>query len=356
MTNRLKEVKIKRRGLLMGAVFGASAVPLSFKQSLASPNSSPIRVLSIDGGGMRGIIPALVLRELEGLTGKRISELFDVVVGTSTGALLSAGITVSDPEGKPRYSADDLVSVYENYGSYIFTKGRGVRQFVHNLSRPMYDPSHFEGILERYFSDALLSECLVELAIPSISFEDHGMDVFSRREARVNSSRNYLIKDVVRAATAAPTFFPAARITSLNNERTGHFIDAGISSNNPSLLGFSEAKLLDKDAPVICVSLGTGKAPASIDPEKATNWGELEWALALLDMQGEGQSTFTTDVLSRLLVHNHDILFRFQVNLEEIPPQMDIATAEHTNALKKRTLAEIEKRKQEIENIATQLL
>ena len=79
-------------------------------------------VLSIDGGGIRGIIPALVLDYLEQASNKSISELFDLSVGTSSGGIIALGIAQADAQGKPKYTAHDLAEFFENSGRKIFQK------------------------------------------------------------------------------------------------------------------------------------------------------------------------------------------------------------------------------------------
>lgn len=79
-----------------------------------------IKALSLDGGGIRGIIPAMVLAEIEKRTRKPVSELFDLIAGTSTGGLLALGLTKPGPGGGPEYTAADMVRLYENCGREIF--------------------------------------------------------------------------------------------------------------------------------------------------------------------------------------------------------------------------------------------
>src|SRR5215210_4815135 len=79
------------------------------------------KVLSIDGGGIRGIIPAMVLAEIEARTGKRSAEMFDLVAGTSTGGILALGLTKPGQDGKPEYSAKKLIDLYETEGRKIFS-------------------------------------------------------------------------------------------------------------------------------------------------------------------------------------------------------------------------------------------
>lgn len=347
-------VAFNRRGFLGAAGSGAlSAMVIPAKA--AAQTAKPIRVLSIDGGGMRGIIPARFLQELEQVSGKRVAELFDVVVGTSTGALLSLGITVPDKDGKSKYSAEELVKLYDEFGPVIFHKERGLRAFFKGYLRPTYDPEAYEGLLEQYYGATAMSEALIEVAVPAVSLETNSMTIFSRRAAQQDSTENFLMRDIVRAATAAPSYFPAARIRSTDGSREGYFVDAGISTNNPALLAFAEAKSKAPESPVHMVSLGTGKAPSSIDPVAAADWGEVEWLTAVFDLQGNAQATYTHDVLSEMLVSEDDLFFRFQVGLGEVPPQMDVSTPEHMADLKSLAMKEISYRTSDIEALAARL-
>jgi len=82
----------------------------------------PIRILSIDGGGIRGIIPALVLARIEQLTNRPIAQLFDLVAGTSTGGILALGLTIPKFPGRPLYRAKEFVSMFEHEGPRIFSR------------------------------------------------------------------------------------------------------------------------------------------------------------------------------------------------------------------------------------------
>ena len=80
------------------------------------------RILSIDGGGIRGLIPALVLAEIESRTGRAVGQCFDLIAGTSTGGILAMGLTRDDGNGKPRFSAGDLADIYQARGKEIFSR------------------------------------------------------------------------------------------------------------------------------------------------------------------------------------------------------------------------------------------
>ena len=81
-----------------------------------------MNILSIDGGGIRGIIPAIVLAEIEKNTGSKIANLFDLIAGTSTGGILALGLTRPGNDSTPQYSASDLVTLYEEEGRNVFSR------------------------------------------------------------------------------------------------------------------------------------------------------------------------------------------------------------------------------------------
>src|SRR6476646_6047412 len=104
-----------------------------------------IKVLAIDGGGIRGVIPAMLLTEIEKRTGRAIAELFDVIAGTSTGGILALGLTKHNSSGKPAYSAADLVHLYEAEGQKIFPKSSLSK--IHSLFNEKYPAIGIETVL-----------------------------------------------------------------------------------------------------------------------------------------------------------------------------------------------------------------
>jgi patatin-like phospholipase/acyl hydrolase len=143
------------------------------------PAKGLVKVLSIDGGGIRGIIPALVLAEMEHLTKRPASQLFDLIAGTSTGGIIALGVTVpgeAESAGKlePRWSAQQLVDLYESEGPKIFHRSllRTI-ETVDGLLEEKYAASGLEAALERYMGDTRLSEALTDVLIPSYDIQRH---------------------------------------------------------------------------------------------------------------------------------------------------------------------------------------
>src|SRR5919206_3940776 len=118
-----------------------------------------VHVLSIDGGGMRGIIPAVVLAELERLTGRPAASLFHLMAGTSTGGLLTLALAKPGAAGTPEFQAADLVAVYETEGHRIFSRSLWHRiTALDNLIEEKYPSTGLEEVLSRYFGEARLSQ------------------------------------------------------------------------------------------------------------------------------------------------------------------------------------------------------
>ncbi|NEP17171.1 MAG: patatin, partial [Leptolyngbya sp. SIO4C1] len=128
------------------------------------------KILAIDGGGIRGIIPAVVLIEIEKRTGSRIADLFDLIAGTSTGGILSLGLVKprSDQSKIPHYTAEELLKFYFHEGEQIFPstaidKWLGRKSLVGNLqilTGAKYSHEPLESLLDRYFEDVLMSQAL----------------------------------------------------------------------------------------------------------------------------------------------------------------------------------------------------
>lgn len=229
--------------------------------------------LSIDGGGMRGIIPALFLQKIEEETRKRIYELVDFVGGTSIGGILALGLTAPKPNAHEPFSATELVSIFRDRGTRIFPYNsfRGLKQIFTNV----YRAEGIETVLQGYFGlqhtlrDVRKPVLVTALTTSKTSF------VFESSKARLNPMHNFFLKDVARATSAAPTFFPAAKIRSVDGINGHELVDGGVWCNNPSRL-VHDALLVDlkeRYGPLAqrtaIVSLGTGESPSECLPANA---------------------------------------------------------------------------------------
>lgn len=223
------------------------------------------RVLAINGGGVRGLIPAKMLDKLSKKAGKPISELFDCIVGTSIGGIIATALTVPDENGKPKYTTDDVVNLIKNEATTIFPRNVvGNMPFigpVANVFYPKYSRDGIDGLLERKLGNVTLSETIIPIITVSYSLDSDGPRVWSSDLAIQNPTKNnHKLKDAAGATSAAPTYFPP-KITITENGDILHDIDGGIYANSPTILGMglvNKATTVRWDK-VVIVSLGTGR-------------------------------------------------------------------------------------------------
>lgn len=298
----------------------------------------PLKVLSIDGGGIRGIIPAMVLTEIEKRTQKPISELFDLIAGTSTGGILALGLTKPNAQGKPQYSAKDLISLYETEGEQIFS--RSVWHKIHSgasLVGEKYPTDGIEKVLDKYFGRARLKEALTEVLIPSYELERRLPFFFKSRDAKLNRSYDFPMKQVARATAAAPTYFEPFKL-EIDASDYYALIDGGVYANNPTLCGFVEAKSAHPDADdFLVVSLGTGEQTRRMLYDEVKGWGLAKWAQPILNVVFDGVSDVVDYQMKELLTPAKDgskRYYRFQTKLDKGSEYLDDASSTNIRILK----------------------
>jgi len=275
--------------------------------------SKYFRILSIDGGGIRGIIPAQVLvrleRKLQVKSGKenaRIADFFDLIAGTSTGGILTCVYLCPDSTGKkPKFTAEQAVEFYCKNGAKIF-KSNSITDKVSLLRYPKYNPSNIETVLKNHVGDIKLNELLKPCLITAYNIETGETVFFTKHDAKPKT--NYYVRDVARATSAAPTFFPPALIKPVAGKEMP-LIDGGVFANNPSMCAFAEVhkKFHKKVTETVMLSLGTGKFHKCYPYKKAQYWGSLQWASPLLDIMMSGVSE-TIDYQMQQLFESAGIL------------------------------------------------
>lgn len=286
-------------------------------------------ILALDGGGIRGAAVARFLAQgIEKRAGKRCADLFKLIAGTSTGGIISLGLACPKV-----YSAQDLADLYQAEGRKIFS-----RDFEYELASlggvngPKYPSVGLEGVLNAYFADHRLSEATTKVLVTSC---DACTDQPSFFKSWKPDAVNYLMRDVARATSAAPTYFPPL----LAGEEV--LVDGGVLANNPTMCALAEWKKLseDLDARPIVVSIGTGDTWKKIKP--ASNWGLKEFLPVILSMVMNGSSVVTDYVARQLLAP--DRYFRFQFDLTGVPMDMDDASPSTISKLIAAADAAVEK-------------
>ena len=240
------------------------------------------RILCVDGGGILGLIPALILAEIEARAGVLAGRLFDLVSGTSTGGIITCAAAAG-------IQAQDVADLYRQRGCQIFSRSWGHRLATGwGLWGPQYGAAGIEAALADVFGGRRLSDCDPALLIPAYDIEARTSILFKSAKA-VDARRDFYLRDVCRATSAAPTYFPPARITSLAGE-TAVCVDGGLYANNPATCALAQAAKAGNLDDVAMVSLGTGELSRPYLYDDARHWGAAKWLRPLLDCMFDGQS------------------------------------------------------------------
>src|SRR4051794_29193906 len=174
-----------------------------------------MNVLSVDGGGIRGVIPAMVLANLEERTGRHTAELFDLVAGTSTGGIIALALTVPGEDGTPRWTANDLVGLYLTEGPRIFHHSIGrMLETGLGLLEERYDAKPLDQTLKTYLGDAMISEALTDVLVTSYALEHRKPFFFKTDRAKEKPEHDWAMHEAARATAAAPTYFEPEKLTA----------------------------------------------------------------------------------------------------------------------------------------------
>lgn len=297
------------------------------------------RILSIDGGGTRGVIPAHILAFIEKQTGKPISQLFDLIAGTSTGGILSLLLTKPDSNGGPQYSAQQLCEIYESAIPYIF---RNPQSWLGNLLTPKYTSIAIEKVLRNAFGDCRLKNALTDVLIPCYDINHRLPYMFRSRLARQRADCDFPMKDVALATSATPTLFAPMLIPSNNGDRFVKLVDGGVFANNPAIGAFAELRSLypGEDDKFVLVSIGCGKSTRPLTEELLSLWGYVHWSRPMIELVLESISESAHEQMKHLLQNTHQPqYFRLQVDIPKHGNHaIDNATRKNLHALRQAAL------------------
>jgi patatin-like phospholipase/acyl hydrolase len=309
-----------------------------------------VKVLCIDGGGIRGLIPALVLAEIEQRTGRRIAELVDLVAGTSTGGILACGLTRPGPDGRPLYSAQELAGIYVEEGPRIFHRSLLKRIFsVDGWVDERYDDDGLDAALARYLGEATLSQALADVLVTAYEISDRLAFFFRSARARSDPAYDFPLVQVARATGAAPSYFEPAEATDVAGARTYPLVDGGVFAVNPSMCALADVTAAGRaDELRLMLSLGTGEHTRSYSFEQTRSWGQLEWARPVLDMVFDGVAD-TTDFEAATLMGDRYV--RLQTELNIASDDLDDASDSNLAALRREAEQLIAASQEELDRV-----
>ena len=232
------------------------------------PDKQNFNILTVDGGGIRGIVPAHILNSIVTKLKINLDENFQMLAGTSTGSIIVAGLACG-------ISTEDIVQFYRNISNKIFTKNfsfwpKKFKPAFHSL----YNNTNLKKNLKDIFRNIKLGDIKKPLLIPSTDIGNGGVHVFKSNYCKdFTRDMDILVSDAVLASCSAPTFFDPTTV----GEYT--LADGGLWANNPSLAAFIDAQYrLNIPADnVKILSLGTGHKKTSYRADLNKKWGLFKW-------------------------------------------------------------------------------
>ncbi|KAL3520647.1 hypothetical protein ACH5RR_018796 [Cinchona calisaya] len=282
-----------------------------------------VTILSIDGGGIKGVIPGVILgfleSELQKLDGEdaRLADYFDVIAGTSTGGLVTAMLTAPNENNRPLYAAKDIKDFYLENCPKIFPQesnflGRAAQE-LKLMVGPKYNGKFLHNLLQEKVGKTKLHQTLTNVVIPTFDMKLLQPTIFSSYAIKNDPSLDGILSDICIGTSAAPTFLPAHYFETKNSDgsvRQFNLIDGGVAANNPTLIAINEVtKEISQGntdfSPMkpteyerfLVLSLGTGtaKIEQKYDAVKAAKWGILAWLInggssPLVDVFNEASS------------------------------------------------------------------
>jgi len=348
------------------------------------PTKDRFRILCVDGGGIRGLISALVIERFERLLRERdgedarIADYFHLFAGTSTGGLIALALTQPNPP-----SADQLASFYVDNGPRIFRRSlsRNLRT-LWGVTGPKYDDEPLrEAVLARV-GEGRLAEARRDLLVTAYDMTSRKPFFFKRWRAREEPAWNFPVLDAALSTAAAPTYFPShePRDPTSGAPLGRALVDGGVFAANPAVAAIAEALGRNSDPParltlddLLVVSIGTGEFGTGFPPSKVRGWGGLGWIAggddeppilaAMLGGASDG-----TDYYAHMLL-NHDPgearpnaetigrgerYYRFQANLGQ-SVEMDDASGATLRKLAEVAATLIEERGEEIDALVERL-
>ncbi|WP_029009832.1 patatin-like phospholipase family protein [Azospirillum halopraeferens] len=343
-----------------------------------------IRILSIDGGGIRGVFSARILVALEDSIRAaggpdRLCDVFHFIAGTSTGGILATGLAKPDAP----MTAQQLLDFYYQEGENIFPDGSrattikkqasGVKALVdqvidqykngswgikyigiyntvkahyntliamyEQLRKPIYEGRQIEAVLKAVLSETMLSQVerchLLVTAYDMLSRDPYLFKSWSARAQGDNAKPDFALWQVARSTSAAPVYFPPAAIDSIPSlavvkPQSFAMVDGGVFANNPGMCALAAAQRMYPGARYRMVSVGTGQMAETRNFDRDADWGALPWAGHLLNVLMDGV-TDTVDYQLRETLGTGYTRFQASLAAGSPPPDQEMDNPQKPN-------------------------
>ncbi len=330
-------------------------------------------ILSIDGGGIRGLIPAIVLAELEARLAragkaKPLHSCFDLIAGTSTGGIIAAGLAAPKPGARrvAACTAADLVALYEEDGPRIFQNGLfdRVRAALANpagLLDERYDAGPLEDVLAARLGDRRISEALTLVMLTAYdTVQREAVFMTNCKGSTGRASDDFLFREAARASSAAPTYFEPALVFNLTRQETQSLVDGGVFANDPALAALIEAKKQGwREDDLFLLSLGTGENNRAYPYAEVRHWGIASWlsparGAPLISILMQGQSSTVAYQMRSLL--GADRYARIDGKLTIASDDLDDASPQNLVNLRRQAEAYIRAHTKTLDDVVERLV
>jgi uncharacterized protein len=314
-----------------------------------------MRILTIDGGGIRGIIPAVILAEIEKLTGKKTAEMFDMIAGTSTGGFMALLLGKPGPDGKPAFAAADIVNLYVEHGKDLFFRTDAYKAESNDgATLPKYPAESVQPVFDQYLEKVEMRHATTQVLVTAYDMDQRALRTFDSASAFANPSMNILMANLARATTAFPSIFPPAQIFSVDGSASYRLLDGGVSAINPSAIALTMAiEAAGRDQHFLLASLGTGFYAEPVDFAMVSRWGADNWDPVMADLAFHGMTQAAAQQTKIML--GEQPFYRFQPQLPAWETPMDNVNPANIQALQDSAQALIDEQQELFQELAFRL-
>jgi len=259
-------------------------------------NKKVVSILFVSGGGISGIVPLTYLNYIEKKTNKKISELFDVFSGTSTGSIIVSSLNIPDEKGHSKFTSENILNIYIKFSADVMRKDN-VRQFLtlNGMLGPHLDINLLHNKLKKYFGNTQFKSLVRPTYVSSFNMNTAKIEFFNYNTCRNHFNYGeFYIADLIAANCAAPALFSAVTFNNPLLHKKVSYIDSAVISNNSFPFVFRQLlKTYPNAKKYIILYLDTGNfhiSSLNLDRKRFDRWGYLNWVHPLIQILFESQS------------------------------------------------------------------
>lgn len=268
---------------------------------------------AFNGGGVRGVASTAAIRYIEEQLGCHLSQVSDLMGGTSTGGILSCALTFPNEDGTPKLWGKEITELYHKECATIFKKtGWQKVKTGFGVFGSEFPLTNMIATFKKYFGDTTLDKALCPMFTTAWDCYNAKNFFFKSEKAKESELDNHTFVDAMCSTAAAPTYFPPHQFET---KKVKHLMaDGGVSSlNNPSMALYAEAKKLGyQDDKIIIINIGTGASQKKLD-DKTKKWGIYKWVKPVIDIQMDGANDATKHYLKQILPEENLYIWDFEV-------------------------------------------